>query len=60
MTELKRGRLTIRGNQTTKGFGCHCSGPAYGTEFCLCELARMQAEQEERGDDDDDYEDRKK
>ena len=62
MTELKRGRIVLGGQtQTTRGMGCHCSGPAYGTPYCPCTLAWMQGQVDpDEGDCDDDYENRKK
>jgi len=61
MTELKRGRIVLNNTRpVTRGMGCVCSGPAYGTPYCACELAWMQEQTDGAEYDDEDYEDRKK
>lgn len=58
MTVLKRGTIVIHGTArqtTTRGMGCVCSGPAYGTPYCVCELAYVQAQpvDDDEFDEDD-------
>jgi hypothetical protein len=62
-TTLKRGQIVLGMTRTaiTRGMGCQCSGPAYGTPYCPCTLVWMQGQVPDEGDyDDNDYEDRKK
>lgn len=55
--QLKRGRIVLGGGgrastQPTRGMGCMCTGPAYGTPYCPCTLAWMQGQVDDEGDDD--------